>query len=66
MYKIKHLIQGAKINKDVNKEIMVQYFASATIGVAEWWITNSMPYSSEYMAEQLLSLMERYQNVRRT
>ncbi len=50
------------INKAVNKEIMIQYFASATIGVIEWWITNSMPYSSEYMAEQLLALMERYQN----
>jgi AcrR family transcriptional regulator len=59
---IEEQIDMSGINKDVNKEIMVQYFASATIGVVEWWITNSMPYSSEYMAEQLLSLMERYQN----
>lgn len=52
------------LTKDVNQEIMVQYFASATIGVIEWWVTHSMPYPAEYMAEQLLSLMERYQNMR--
>ncbi len=52
------------LTKDVHQEIMVQYFASAAIGVVEWWVTHSMPYPAEYMAEQLLSLMERYQNRR--
>ncbi|WP_110955421.1 TetR/AcrR family transcriptional regulator [Anaerosinus massiliensis] len=60
---IEEQIAISGIPKDVNKDIMVQYFASATIGVIEWWITNAMPYSAEYMAEQLLSLMERYQNL---
>lgn len=55
----------SSLTKDVNQEIMVQYFASATIGVVEWWVTHSMPYPAEYMAEQLSSLMERYQNMSR-
>ena len=61
---VEEQIAVSGINDAVDKEIMVQYFASATIGVIEWWITHSMPYSAEYMAEQLLALMERYQNMR--
>jgi hypothetical protein len=49
------------INQDINKQIMVQYVASAAVGVVEWWITNSMPYPAEYMAEHLWQILEREQ-----
>ncbi|HEX9027103.1 MAG TPA: TetR/AcrR family transcriptional regulator, partial [Clostridium sp.] len=37
-------------NQNISKEIMVQYVASAAVGVVEWWIVNSMPYPAEEMA----------------
>jgi AcrR family transcriptional regulator len=48
-------------NQNIKKEMLVQYVASAAVGVMEWWIVNSMPYPAEYMAEQLLQLLEREQ-----
>ncbi|WP_238917098.1 TetR/AcrR family transcriptional regulator [Clostridium sp. YIM B02555] len=48
-------------NQNIRKEILVQYVASAAVGVMEWWIVNSMPYPAEYMAEQVLQLLEREQ-----
>jgi len=50
-------------NQNISKEIMVQYVASAAVGVVEWWIVNSMPYPAEEMAEQLWQLLKREQIV---
>ena len=47
------------LDPDLNKEITVQFLASAAAGLLEWWITNSMPYPASVMAEQLWSLLER-------
>ncbi|WP_139997759.1 TetR/AcrR family transcriptional regulator [Paenibacillus paridis] len=49
------------INKHKNKEILVQFLASAAVGVVEWWISRSMPYSANEMVEELWSLLERNQ-----
>lgn len=46
-------------NQNIRKEMMVQYVASAAVGVMEWWIVNSMPYAAEEMAEQLWQLLKR-------
>lgn len=51
------------INRDMNKEILVQFLASAIAGMIEWWITHSMPYSEAEVVEQLWALMERNQMV---
>lgn len=49
------------INRDMNKEMVIQFIASAIVGVMEWWIINSMPYSATDIVEQLWSLLERIQ-----
>jgi hypothetical protein len=47
-------------NQDVPKDILVQFLASAGVGVIEWWFANSMPYSAEEITEQLWKLLERH------
>jgi AcrR family transcriptional regulator len=51
------------LNPNLNKEITVQFLASAAAGLLEWWVTHSMPYSASVMAEQLWLLLERVQPV---
>lgn len=46
-------------NINFNKEITVQFLASAVISSFEWWISNSMPYSASVMAEQIWGLLDR-------
>ena len=41
------------INKEFDKEFVVQFIASAFVGVVEWWIKNTMPHSPQFMAQQL-------------
>ncbi|HLV97347.1 MAG TPA: TetR/AcrR family transcriptional regulator [Ktedonobacterales bacterium] len=47
------------IPPDMNKEVSAQFLASAAVGVLEWWITQSMPYSPTEMVEHLWALGER-------
>lgn len=60
---IEEQIDKKGIDQNINKDILVQYVASATVGVMEWWITNSMPYSPTEMVEQLGFFLERVQLV---
>jgi AcrR family transcriptional regulator len=59
------LIQGVEeqvdacgIHKGLNREITIQFLASAAAGLLEWWIMNSMPYPAEEIAEELISMLE--------
>lgn len=47
------------INKDMNREIFIQFWSVAIIGIIEWWVKNSMPYSSEEITEHLFNLLSR-------
>lgn len=47
------------INKDMNSEIFIQFWSEAIIGLIEWWIKNSLPYSSEEITEHLFNLLTR-------
>ncbi|QRG67027.1 TetR/AcrR family transcriptional regulator [Brevibacillus choshinensis] len=38
----------------VPREFAVRYFAAAFLGVIVWWLENDMPYTSRYMATQLM------------
>lgn len=49
----------SNINGDLNKEISVQFLASAISGIVEWWITGSMGYPAKDMAEHVWLLLER-------
>jgi len=54
-------IETSGLNQHMNREILVQFLASAIIGVLEWWITQKMPYPATDMVEQLWLLLERMQ-----
>ncbi|WNS43452.1 TetR/AcrR family transcriptional regulator [Paenibacillus sp. MMS20-IR301] len=53
------------LNRGMNKELLLQFLASAVVGVMEWWITHSMPYPAKDMIADILNLMERNQMVPR-
>ncbi|MDR3573521.1 MAG: TetR/AcrR family transcriptional regulator [Anaerolineaceae bacterium] len=56
-------IDMSGINQNMNKEVLVQFMASAVVGVLEWWIMHSMPYPAKDMVEQFWILLERLQMV---
>lgn len=49
------------INKGMNREILVQFMASAIVGIVEWWIHNKMPVPANELARELWTLLERNQ-----
>lgn len=49
------------INKGMNKEILVQFMASAIVGIVEWWILNNMTVPASQLARELWTLLERNQ-----
>jgi len=51
-------IDESNIDRTMNKEVSAQFLASAVIGVLEWWITQSMPYSTTDTVAQIWSLLE--------
>lgn len=54
-----HTLKLTGINKDMNSEIFIQFWSVAIIGVIEWWVKNSMPYSSEEISEHLFNILSR-------
>lgn len=44
----------------INKDIAVQFLASAIVSSLEWWFTNSKPYPATVMAEQIWMLLTRF------
>ncbi|AKL84527.1 TetR/AcrR family transcriptional regulator [Bacillus atrophaeus] len=58
---LREQLQLNGINQNMNKEILIQFWSSAIIGVIEWWITQLMPYPVEEITEHLWTLLERNQ-----
>ena len=54
---VEEQIDACGIHKGINREVTVQFLVSATAGLLEWWIMNSMPYPAEEIVEQLMSLL---------
>lgn len=48
-------------NRDLDKDLLVQFLSSAIVGVLEWWVTESMPYPAVDMVEKLWVLLDRMQ-----
>lgn len=46
-------------NESLNSEISTQFWSVAIIGIIEWWIKESMPYSSEEITEYLFDVLSR-------
>lgn len=47
------------MNAGMNKDMLVQFMASAIVGIVEWWIRNRMPVPAAQLARQLWTLLER-------
>ena len=56
---IKEHLDRQDTYRDMDKEMLIQFMASAFVGIVEWWIQNKMPHSPQYMAEQVRRLFER-------
>ncbi|PAF33255.1 TetR family transcriptional regulator [Paenibacillus sp. 7516] len=50
------------INQALSEEVILQFFASAIVGVVEWWFKNGMPLTAQDMAEQTGALLDRNLN----
>lgn len=50
------------LDKDLSKEITVQFLAFSATGVLEWWITHSVPYPASVMVDQCWLLLVRIQH----
>lgn len=46
------------MNQEFDKEVFVQFMASAYVGVVEWWIKNNRPNPPEFMAQQVKNIFE--------
>jgi AcrR family transcriptional regulator len=44
------------VDRLVEREIAINYLASAYLGVITWWLEHDMPYTSQEMAMQLMHL----------
>ncbi|WP_141504653.1 TetR/AcrR family transcriptional regulator [Paenibacillus luteus] len=49
-------------NLGLNKVVIVNFVASAYVGVVEWWFTNEKPIPHQELAEQLGTLLDRMCN----
>lgn len=56
---IREKINMQGINQGMDKDLIIQFTASAFSGIVENWISNNMPHSPQFMAEQVLELFER-------
>ncbi|GAA0136185.1 TetR/AcrR family transcriptional regulator [Paenibacillus sp. YSY-4.3] len=46
-------------NQGLLAEVLVQFIASAQLGVVEWWFTHERPVTPQVLAKQLGTLLER-------
>jgi AcrR family transcriptional regulator len=61
LHSLREQIDISGMNQNMNKEVLVQFLASAAVGVIEWWITHSMPYPAKDMVDQFLLMLEHFQ-----
>lgn len=47
------------LDRELNRDITVQFLISAGVGLLEWWITRSMPYPPSVMVEQYWKLLNK-------
>lgn len=45
-------------NRGVSEDILLQFFATAYVGIVEWWFLNKMPYPPHVMDAQVNALLE--------
>ncbi|WP_445612840.1 TetR-like C-terminal domain-containing protein [Geobacillus sp. YF-1] len=46
-------------NKGLSEDLVLQFFASAGVGIVEWWFKHGMPLPARVIAEQTGRLLDR-------
>ncbi|OQP17941.1 TetR/AcrR family transcriptional regulator [Geobacillus zalihae] len=46
-------------NKGLNEDVVLQFFASAVVGIVEWWFKQGRPLPARVIAEQTGRLLDR-------
>ncbi|MGM0712728.1 TetR-like C-terminal domain-containing protein [Brevibacillus parabrevis] len=46
-------------NQGFDQGVIIQFVASALVGLVEWWFANNRPVSQKVLAEQMGRLLER-------
>ena len=41
-----------------DKDLIISYVSSSTMGVIKWWVQNDMPYTPNYMAKYIMKVTE--------
>jgi AcrR family transcriptional regulator len=61
MHEMNERMTMGDMNRGTSNEIVVQFMASAFVGVVEWWIKNKMPHAPQFMAQQVWNIFEKSQ-----
>jgi AcrR family transcriptional regulator len=59
MYVMNERMKTGDMSQEGSNEIVMQFMASAFVGVVEWWIKNNMPHSPQYMAQHVWGILEK-------
>ncbi|KDE46493.1 hypothetical protein DI43_14190 [Geobacillus sp. CAMR12739] len=46
-------------NEGLDEDVVLQFFASAVVGIVEWWFKQGMPLPARVIAEQTGRLLDR-------
>jgi len=58
---LREQIDRGNIKPIMKKDILVQFLASAAVGILEWWFTHDMPYPAEEITDEFWELLQRNQ-----
>ncbi|BBI33892.1 TetR/AcrR family transcriptional regulator [Cohnella abietis] len=56
--KLYERMEKGVMNQEFDREVLVQFMASAYVGAVEWWIKNNRPNPPEFMAQQVKNIFE--------
>lgn len=52
------IVNEMKLEKDIHRDVLVQFLSISITGLIEWWVAESMPYTPEEMVEQMNKILK--------
>jgi AcrR family transcriptional regulator len=52
------IVNEMKLEKDIHRDVLVQFLSISITGLIEWWVAESMPYTPEEMVEQMNNILK--------
>lgn len=56
--KITLVVNQMKLETGIHKDVLTQFLSVSIMGLIEWWVVQSMPYTPEEMVEQMARILE--------